>query len=169
MIDLEVDLLKQTADARADAEPHASLSSHRTAGIADAEIAELSAEFVPEDVGARVGGHLVDFDRGALGVERDPADLDHRGPGRDPEAIRLGRQRHPGADVLTEPRGCVAQVGQARVNAARTGLGLGDWGARGDGGHVGRERVIRRALNRIRPRAVAQGETYPKLGVDTGR
>jgi hypothetical protein len=40
----------------------------------------LSAEFVPEDVGARVGGHLVDFDGGASGIERDPADFDHRVP-----------------------------------------------------------------------------------------
>ena len=29
--------------------------------------------------------------------------------------------------------------------------------------------AIRWDLNRIRPRAVAQGETYPKLGADTGR
>jgi hypothetical protein len=142
-------------------------ASHRTAGIVDAETAaQLSVEFVPEHVGARVGGHLVDFDRDAVGVERDPADFDDRGPGRDLKAVRLGWQWHPGADVLPESRGGAAEVGEAGVDAAGAGLGPGDWGTRGDGG---RKPAIRRVLNRTRSRAVAQGETYPKLGADTGR
>ena len=29
--------------------------------------------------------------------------------------------------------------------------------------------VVGRGLNRTRPRTVAQGETYPKLGADSGR
>ena len=80
-------------------------ANHRAAGIVDAEIAELSAELVPEDIGARIGGHLVDFDRGAIGVDGDPADLDDRSTGRDLKPLRLGRQRHPRADVLTERAG----------------------------------------------------------------
>src|ERR1700722_9727260 len=99
---------------------------HRTAGIVDAEIAQLSAKFVPEDVGARVGGHLVDLDRAAIGVDRNPADLDDRGPGRDLEALRLGWQWHPGADVLAESHGGVAEVGEAGVDPAGAGLGPGD-------------------------------------------
>lgn len=109
-------------------------ASQRIAGIVEAEAAELSAEFVPEDVGARVGGHLVDFDRGAIGIDRDPAYLDDRGPGRDLEPFRLGRQRHPGADVLAESRGRVAEVGEAGVDAAGAGLSLGDRRVRGNRG-----------------------------------
>jgi hypothetical protein len=56
--------------------------------------AQLGAEFVPENVGAGVGGHFVDFDRSAIGIERNPADFDDRGPGRDLEAVRLGWQWH---------------------------------------------------------------------------
>jgi hypothetical protein len=51
--------------------------------------------------GAGVGGHLVDLDREAIGINRDPADLDDRGPRRDLEAVRLGWQWHPGAECGT--------------------------------------------------------------------
>jgi hypothetical protein len=45
-------------------------------GIIDVEIAQRG------DIGARVGGHLIDFDRSAIDIERDPADQDDQGTSR---------------------------------------------------------------------------------------
>jgi hypothetical protein len=70
----------------------------------------------------------------ASGVECDPADLDHRGTRGDLEAVGLGWQWHPGAEVFAEPYRCVAEIGQARVDPPGAGVGPCDGGARADGG-----------------------------------
>jgi hypothetical protein len=51
--------------------------------------------------------------------------------GGDLEAVCLGWQWHPGAEVLAEPGGGVAEVGKAGVDAAGAGVGARDGGTRG--------------------------------------
>lgn len=91
----------------------------------------LAVELGAEDIGAPVGGHLVDLDGGLIGVKGDAADVHDWRPWRDRQALGLPWARHPGPEVLTEPCRGMADLGETSVDA-RPRIELGDWGAGSD-------------------------------------
>src|SRR6266536_513034 len=81
-------------------------------------------EVIAEDIGAGVGGHLVDFDRAAVVRVGRPGDLHDRGARRELQPVGLFGLGHSRSEVFAEPGWAVSKLCQAGVCAAWSGVGL---------------------------------------------
>ncbi|SHN34681.1 hypothetical protein SAMN05216499_14146 [Actinacidiphila paucisporea] len=89
----------------------------------------LGIELIVQDVRGRVQGHVVDLDHPTLSVEGCSHELEHGPVRRNRKTSSFLSRGHATADLLSEPDGLVAKIGEPCVDPAWSRFGLRDWGA----------------------------------------